>query len=186
MPHRNRPHGTREGSTWRESSRKIYRESWKKEEEERFPLPLTGWLKLLYNIPDFSRIYPHLRISKRLFDRTRLVDPCEKYRRYVRRVKTKVFDQQDYSRKRKKEPFPSYRLSSLLVFLLTPPPTLFCLTFLYKRRNKVSRNEKRRLWNNIFSVSLLASAPFISCPYHQSPRLKYLYPRSRRKIADQD
>lgn len=103
--------------------------------------------------------------------------------------------------KRGKRKFPTYKITgrgrrkvnrgTVPFYRLSLPPrissyasTLFCLTFLYKRRNKVSRNEKRRLWNNIFSVSLLAS-PFTSCPYHQSPRLKYLYPRSRRKIADQ-
>lgn len=41
---------------------------------------------------------------------------------------------------------------------------LLCLTFLYKRRNKVSWNEKHRLCNNIFSVSLVASGSFISYP----------------------
>lgn len=103
--------------------------------------------------------------------------------------------------KRGKRKFPTYKITgrgrrkvnrgTVPFYRLSLPPrissyasTPFCLTFLYKRRNKVSQNEKRRLWNNIFSVSLLAS-PFTSCPYHQSPRLKYLYPRSRRKIADQ-
>lgn len=65
-------------------------------------------------------------------------------------------------RGRRKEP-PSYRLyapSSYFFLRLA----LFCLTFLYKRRNKASRNEKHRLCNNIFSVSLVASASFISYP----------------------